>query len=139
MTYREPTPDAPLLVISTQVVALDRRTGAERWKYPMKTVVRRFAVDGERLFVFDSASAIHCLDIASGRLLGKIDLPIMTANSMMLDGDHLYVCGDREVIALDRNGNVLWSADVATNASHSLAGLAVPGGNVMQPDFSKAH
>ena len=104
----------------------------------METVVRRFAIDGERVFVFDSESSIHCLDIASGRLLGKIDLPIMTANSMMLDGDRLYVCGDSEVIALDRNGAVLWTSRVPPNGSHSLAGLAVPGGNVMQPDFSKA-
>lgn len=90
------------------------------------------------MFVFDSESAIHCLDVASGRLLGKIELPIMTANSMMLDGDRLYVCGDREVIALDRNGAVLWSASAPANGSHSLAGLGIPGGNIMQPDFSKA-
>lgn len=138
MTYRSPPPDAPLLVFSTQVVALDRTTGAERWKYPMENVVRRFAIDGDRVFVFDSESCLHCLDVASGRLLGKIDLPIMTANSMLLDGDRLYVSGDNEVTALDRNGTLLWTARVPPNGSHSLCGLGVPGGAVIQPDFSKA-
>jgi outer membrane protein assembly factor BamB len=136
MDYRSAA-NAPLLVLSTQVVALDRQTGTQLWNYEMGTVTRRFAISGEELFVFDSEGWIHCLDVQSGRLIGKVELPLSNANTMLMDGDRLYVSDDFNVIALDRTGRILWQSRVPTNSSNSLCGLAIPGGSSMQPDFSK--
>lgn len=137
MNYRAAPQNAPLLVVSTQVIALDRTTGQARWKYELDgAIARRFALDGDRLFVFDSEAKLHCIEVETGKEVGKVALEMRNANSMLLDGEHLYVSSDDSVAALDCNGRVLWETQVPSNRSFSLCGLAVPGGNMMQIDFS---
>ena len=136
MDYRAPQPDAPLLVLSTRVTALNRHTGALVWTYEVDAATRRFAIEGERLFVFDGNGRLHCLELRTGRLIGRVDLGLSQANSMLVDGDRMYVSNDSTVIALDLNGQILWRADVPANGSYSLCGLGVPGGHLVQPDFS---
>jgi outer membrane protein assembly factor BamB len=137
MNYRTMPPDAPLLVVSTQVVALDRATGKQRWCYKLAHVARRFAVEEGRVFVFESRGALHCLDLVTGRLLGRVETELASANSMLVDGDRIYLADDHHVVAIDMNGHVLWRESVPFNGSNSLCGLGVPGGNMLQPDFSK--
>ncbi len=138
MDYRTTPNDPPLLVVSTQIVALDRATGAQRWRYDLEGVGRRFAVEADRVFVFDSKGWLHCVDVASGQRIGRVELALKTANSMLVDGDRMYVSGDAEVVALDLAGRILWRAAVPMNGSYSLGGLGVPGGHLVQPDFSTA-
>jgi outer membrane protein assembly factor BamB len=137
MEYRAPPLDAPLLVISTQVVALDRATGKERWRYKLDGVTRRFAIDDNRLFVFESTGTLHCLELATGRLIGRVETELMSPDNMLVDGDRLYVSASTHVVAIDFSGKILWRESVPTNASNGLCGLAVPGGNIVQPDFSR--
>ena len=99
---------------------------------------RRFAIDGERLFVFDAEGRLHCLDVATGGLIGRVDLELSLANNMLFDGDRLYVSDDYSVVALRRDGQVVWRSAITPNRSFSLCGLGIPGGNIVQPDFSKA-
>jgi outer membrane protein assembly factor BamB len=140
MDYRVAPPNAPLLVVSSNVVALDRATGQQRWIYSLGgETARRYALDGERIFVFDSESRVHCLDVATGTCLGVVTLTsVPDQNTMLLDGDRLYVGGSGRIAALDRNGNLLWEVSVPPSGRRSLAGLAIPGGSMVQVDFSGA-
>lgn len=137
MDYRAPVPPAPLLVVATTVTALDRATGQQLWSYDLGSPARRFAVEGDRMFVFNG-DGLHCLDVRSGALIGKVHLEMKSANTMLVDGDRVYVSDDFSVVALDLNGQVLWRASVPPNGSFSLTGLAVVGGNIVQPDFSRS-
>jgi len=139
MEYRAAPLDAPLLVVAGQVMALDRSTGKERWRHDVEGVARRFMIDDNRLFIFDSHGILTCLEIATGRLIGKVKTGLDFASNMLVDGDRIYVSGDSEVIALDMTGNILWRSDriLLLTSSSSLCGLGVPGGNVVQPDFSR--
>lgn len=135
MDYRSPPPDAPLLVVGTAVTALDRRTGARRWTQDLKGVARKFALLDDRVFVLDSHGIVYCLDVQSGALFGKLELKL-EPHSLISDGEMLYVSGMTELVALDRNGNVLWASELPINATPTRDGLAVPGVVVLQPDFA---
>lgn len=136
MDYRSPAPEAPLLVVAGSVVALDRTTGKELWVYKLDRVTRRFAIVENRVFVFDGDGVLHCLDIPSGKLLGKVDVGMTGAKSMLVDGDRMYVTDEYRVAALDLNGAILWKVEIPGNSSHGLPGLAVVGGNILQPDYN---
>jgi outer membrane protein assembly factor BamB len=140
MDYRVAPQTAPLVVVSSNVVALDRETGQQRWIYSLDgETARRFTLDAERIFVFDSQSRVHCLDAVTGTCLGVVSLQALpNENSMLLDGDRLYIGGSMRVAALDRDGRLLWEAPVPPSGRRSLAGLAIPGGNMIQIDFSTA-
>lgn len=136
MDYRSTPSAAPLLVVAGSVVALDRATGAELWTYPLKNVTRRFAIVEQRVFVFDRDGILHCLEVATGKLLGKVDVGMSDAKSMLQNGDRLYVTDEYHVAALDLNGAVLWKVRIPGAATKGLPGLAVVGGNLLQPDYS---
>ena len=138
MDYRAPTPAAPLIIVAGNVTALDRTTGSELWRYPLKGVARRFALDGDRVFVFESHGTFHCLELATGRLLGKAETKLESADNMLVDGDRIYLTDDHHAVALDFNGTILWRVPIPSSGTTSLSGLGVPGGNIVQPDFSRA-
>jgi outer membrane protein assembly factor BamB len=135
MDYRT-TQRPPLVVVSTFVTALDRNTGRELWRYALGNAARRFAFDEERVFVLCGGGFMHCLEIASGTLIGKVDLQLKMTNNLLIDGERTYVSSDTEVVAVDASGNILWRAKTPPNGSYSLGGLGIPGGTVVQPDFS---
>jgi outer membrane protein assembly factor BamB len=138
MNYREGTGPKQLLVVATQVTALDRDTGAILWTQRLPAAARRFVVDDQVIFVFDGDGDLHCFDLQSGRLVGRVNLGLRTANVLLVDGDRLYASSDSEVVTLDRRGTILWRTKIPANASFSLCGLAIPGGPSMQPDFSRS-
>jgi outer membrane protein assembly factor BamB len=135
MDYRT-APPSPLVIVSTSVTALDRESGKELWTYRVGNATRRFAFDEQRMFVLCGGGFLHCLDIATGRLLGKVDLQLQTTNNLLVDGERTYVSSDTEVVAVDPLGNVLWRARTPQNGSYSLGGLGIPGHGLVQPDFS---
>ena len=136
MAYRTPLIEAPLVVAATSVTALDRRTGAQRWTHALKAPARKLAILDDRIFVLDGDATVSCIDVQGGALIGKVDFELDSPNALLWDGETLYVSGDREVIALDRSGDVLWKQPVPSNGSHTRAGMAVPGVVVLQPDFA---
>lgn len=135
MGYRTPLLDAPLLVVATSVTAVDRGTGAQRWTHELKAPARKIAILDDRLFVLDGEAIVSCIDVQSGVLIGKVELDFPMPNALISDGETLYVSGDRELVAMDRSGAVLWKTEVPYNGSTSKTGLAVPGVVVLQPDF----
>lgn len=137
MDYRAPASDGPLLIVSGSVVALDRSSGQQLWEYKLKHVTRRFAIVENRVLVFDGDGVLHCLDVASGKLLGKVDVGMAMAKAMLVDGDRIYVTDEVHVAALDLNGTILWKANVLGSSSNGLPGLAVVGGSLLQPDYNR--
>jgi len=137
MDFPTPQVDAPLLIVASQVVALDRKTGKQLWRYALKGVARRFAFAGDRVFVFESHGTVHCLEVSTGRVIGKVETGLRSANNMLVDGDRIYLTDDTSAVAMDFNGAVHWREAIPPNGAHSLCGLGVPGGNIAQPDFSK--
>ena len=102
-----------------------------------RDAVRRFAMSAERLFLLDGGSNLHCLLPTTGQLLGKVETGILAAESMMIDGERLYVVGSMQVVAFDLEGRSLWQTRVTHNQRHTLSGMGIPGGNAIQPDFTK--
>lgn len=137
MNFRPVSSNAPLLVFSTYVLAMDRVDGRQLWLYSTgDKPVRRFAIDDDRIFAYDSAGVMHCIALANGAPIGRVDTKLENASNMLVDGGLIYLAADEDVIALDRDGRILWRQRIPDNRSWSLAGLAVPGGNSSQPDFS---
>lgn len=135
MGYRTPLLEAPLLVVATSVTAVDRRTGAQRWTHDLEAAARKLAILDDRIFVLDARAKVTCIDLQSGVVVGKVELDLSGPNALIADGETLYVSGDRELVALDRSGAVLWKTPMPPNDSSSKTGLAVPGVVVLQPDF----
>ncbi|MBX3229499.1 MAG: PQQ-binding-like beta-propeller repeat protein [Labilithrix sp.] len=135
---RTPAQTEPVIVVSSSITAVDRATGEVRWKQEFDNGFRRYAVDSGRIFALDSQGTLHCLDVATGATIGKVDLsPLPSSGAMLFDSGVLYVCGDNVLIAVSIDGRVLWRTSVGYNKVHSLPGIAVVGGNSLQPDFSK--
>jgi outer membrane protein assembly factor BamB len=137
MDYRQPPPNAPLLLFGRNVLAVDRATGRVLWEHSTDSYnVRRFLLDGDRLYVLDEASILHLLVARTGQALAKIDLDLPMMDNMMLDEGRLYIVGRQNLVALDLDGRVLWKQEIELHGSRSLAGMAVPGGNSVQVDYS---
>lgn len=137
MEFRAPAPDAPLLVVGDCVIAFDRTTGAQRWLYEAKANPRKYALTSDRCFLLDAETDLHCVDLGTGALLGKVKLGFDEAHTMLLDGDRLFVSGAKAVAALDLNGQLLWKSVIPYNGMAGLGGLAVVGGNMVQVDFAR--
>lgn len=117
---------------SEVVVALDRKTGKERWRAEWKgaMTVPFFAAsngswirstpayDGERLYVAGMRDLLVCLDAKTGKEEWRVDFvkELKTALpdfgfvcSPLLDGDAVYVQAGASVTKLDKKtGKIIW-------------------------------
>lgn len=127
----------PLVALHGMAVrAFDRQTGRLLWEYSAKLNVARFALTNGRVFALDDSCHVHCLDAATGALLGvvQVDRVERTGCALVADGGFLYAATTRSVVAIDGSGQIAWRTEVG-GAFGARAGLGVPG-NVMQPDFT---
>lgn len=116
------------------VLALDRKTGKERWRaeWPGAMLVPFFAwsngswirstpsFDGESLFVAGMRDLLVSLDVKTGKERWRVDfvkelespLPAFGfVSSPLLDGDSLYVQAGASFVKLDKKtGKVIWRA-----------------------------
>ena len=138
MSSRDAPPNAPLLLFAENVTALERDGGRVLWVYdPGEEAVRRFAMTDDRVYLIDRAGTLHCLQLATGQLIGRIQLAIMSAENMLIDAGRIFVASDSKVITLDLDGRVLWEQSVTRNVRHTLTGMGIPGGPSIQPDWSR--
>lgn len=117
---------------SEVVIALDRKTGKERWRAEWKgaMTVPFFAAsngswirstpayDGERLYVAGMRDVLVCLDAKTGKEEWRVDFvkELKTALpdfgfvcSPLLDGDAVYVQAGASVAKLDKKtGKIIW-------------------------------
>lgn len=130
-------PDHPLIAVHGMTVrALERSSGRLAWEYEAKKPIARFTLAHGRVFALDDSCRIHCLDMATGKLLGKvaIDGAEWTGCALVAEGGVVYAATTRSVAAISEQGKVLWRTEVG-GAFAARAGLAVAG-NIVQPDFT---
>jgi len=129
--------DHPLIAVHGGTVrALERSSGHLAWQYEAKLPIARFTLAHGRVFALDDSCRIHCIDVATGTLLGQvaIDGAEWTGCALLAEGDVVYAATTRSVVAINEQGKVLWRAEVG-GAFAARAGLALPG-KIVQPDFT---
>ncbi len=141
------------------LVAFDRLTGSERWRFGSPTYYKNNygngprsspTVDGERVYVVGGMGRLTCVDVKTGQKVWDKDLLAEfqaatpqwgIAFSPLVDGDRLIVCPGGEkgsVVALDkRTGGVLWTSlkDAGGYSSPLLANI---GGQTQLVAFTAA-
>ena len=132
--YRDPSPPAPLLVISFggHVLGVHRRSGEEVWRWALGSAASaRVVVGGEHVVAVQN-DLVACLSYTTGDLAWRAFLPF-NADTVMVDGNEIFVAGAGEAAAYDlRNGAALWHAPFKGMGLGSVA-LALPG-NAAQVD-----
>jgi outer membrane protein assembly factor BamB len=128
LVFTTETVDGELEVVR----ALDRATGAERWRAAWGGAMKvpffasrngswiraTPAFDGERLYVAGMRDVLVCLEAATGRELWRLDFPRRTGSdvpafgfvsSPLIDGENVIVQAGGAVTAVDRrSGEVRW-------------------------------
>jgi outer membrane protein assembly factor BamB len=117
--------------IHGEVVAVERRTGRDRWRLSLDpdggpvTV----AVEAERLVFAATATHLHCIEYDSGLLLWWAPLavrPPRGCRTALLVDAHTVMVGRRGVIdCFDRNGRLLWTRRIETTGDRDT--MALPG------------
>jgi outer membrane protein assembly factor BamB len=148
-----PAVSGPRSAFAFQVLAYDRKDGAERWKTTVREELPHegthqdgtyaggsVVTDGERIYAFFGSRGLYCLDMAGQKLwekdLGRMSIKMGFGEgaSPALHGDRLVVNWDHEgasfLVALDsKTGRELWRAprDEKTTWATPLV-VAVAGG-----------
>jgi outer membrane protein assembly factor BamB len=137
MTYRVAPEQHPLIYVNhLNVYALDRETGALRWRYETDRRIMRMLLAHECVYALDSNCVVHCIRVSDGVLLGKVPTGSPTAdgaNLLAADG-RIYVATSDGVYALTPDGKKHWSFAAPPTGSVTLPGLGLPD-QVFQPDF----
>lgn len=119
------------------VVALDARTGAEKWRTPMSSPVHSAPnVQGGRVYVIDVQDQLTVLDAATGQSVWTyqaIEEParVLQASSPAVSGDVVVApFASGEIVALNNaNGSELWTDVLSlTNRNNALSEIRDIGG-----------
>ncbi len=107
MSYREAPANLPLVVaLGSLLVAVEPETGRELWRQELGSVVTRFFLVEQRIFVA-SGKELSCLDLTSGKNLGKVAIGFAIRAGFVRD-QRLYVSGIGGAGVVTLEGNVLW-------------------------------
>lgn len=101
-----------------EVLALDRRSGAVRWRFSYPASLHDDHRQGGLLRVKDMVlvpawnGSLYALEAASGQLRWQFDTPGPLRSSPVLDDDRVYLAGgDGSLSALSLAGELLWKAN----------------------------
>ena len=139
MTYRTtPTPSPLVFVHDDVATAMDPDTGQTRWTVALKTIISRMAFMDNRVFFLDNDSVVHCLDAASGTVLGKVQVGDDSdmGVAMLADGNRLFVATTGAIACLSSEGQILWQTKQDAYSSRTRHGLGILG-NIAQADFNE--
>ncbi|MEC7519869.1 MAG: PQQ-binding-like beta-propeller repeat protein [Myxococcota bacterium] len=136
--YRESgAEDRSILVVAFagKVFGIAPADGSVRWEHSVAYAgAVELQIHGGRVFASTGAS-LHCLDYATGRLLGKVQVPDRYKGrpSMVIEGDRLYLGSQGEVTCFRlSDGAALWTQGLEGKGLGRVA-LGFPG-NVRQAD-----
>ena len=134
---------------ASNVYAIDRSTGALRWKATYDSPVDGFngpAVSDERVFALSNQRTLVALNITSGQELWSLDLqgrasiqPLVVQNQVFLgttgSADGQAGTGGRALAVSATDGTVQWSFDVAERGLWGNPELNSGGGITFAPAF----
>jgi outer membrane protein assembly factor BamB len=130
--------DRSLLIVYPQhvLIALDRTTGAERWRTELPPGANQAEIAvGQGWVVVCSAKHLSFVEYASGRLAASIPhgISVTSRPTMLIDqGQILLAIGDH-AMAYTTSGQLLWKQQVKGGLLDARA-LALPG-NARQADY----
>jgi outer membrane protein assembly factor BamB len=104
------------------------RDGKERWRFKTDgPVYGSPAVVGDRTFVAGCDSALHVLDVATGKEVANVDLGGQSGATAAVRGDQLYVgTMTNQVLAIDwKKAQTVWSFEAARHKQPFYASAAV--------------
>jgi len=126
--------------------ALDARDGREIWRfsYPEEGAENHGftratpTIEEGRVYTISRTGVVHCLDIAKGELVWRVDVMKRhggeppnwgNANSALIDGDRLIAIAagqDSHVVALNKaNGETIWAGGGTDIAGYGTPAVAV--------------
>ncbi len=132
------------------VIAVDVRSGREKWSTPISSIYKESrgdgprctpTVDGDRIYALSGAGTLACAKAADGSIVWKVEMKSLGGKvpnwgyceSVLVDGDKV-VCtpggGQGAVAALDKtSGELVWqSKDFTEGAQYSSIIAIVHGG-----------
>jgi outer membrane protein assembly factor BamB len=142
------------------LVAYDRHTGQEQWRFGFPAYYRNPygngprstpTVDEDRVYTVGGIGMLHCIDAKTGDkrwskdLLKEFKAPTPQwgiSFSPLVDGERLIVCpggADGSIVALDkRTGAALWNSPIRDGGGYSSPLLAELGGQTQLVAFTAA-
>ncbi|HJL18566.1 MAG TPA: PQQ-binding-like beta-propeller repeat protein [Sandaracinaceae bacterium LLY-WYZ-13_1] len=136
--YRESAAeDRSLLVVAFagQIFGIEASDGSIRWEHRVDYGAEvEVLVRHGRVYATMMGKELHCLDYATGRLLGKVPIPDTYKGrpTMVIERDRIYVGSQGEVSCFTIDGHHLWTQGFAGKGTGNVA-LGFPG-NVRQAD-----
>jgi hypothetical protein len=103
MSYREAPREPVLVCMGRTLLAIDRDLGSIHYTIEAAASIERIFRVGERVLAV-AGRAVLCVDVASGKLVGQVDLDFVPQNGL--------VCGDDLVLASSALGGGATSAVV---------------------------
>lgn len=103
MSYREAPREPVLVCMGRTLLAIDHELGSIHYTIEAAGSIERLFRVGERALVV-AGKAVLCVDVASGKLVGQVDLDFAPQNGL--------VCGDDLVLASSSVGGSATSAVV---------------------------
>jgi outer membrane protein assembly factor BamB len=138
MSYREASASHPLVAVyDSEAYGIDRRSGARLWSYETQGGVAHFTLAHGRVYLFDERCRLHCLDAASGALVGVVQIDEgrrLRAGNLIADDEFLYVTTAQAVVAVNTQGQIAWRCEAGPALGYTRPGLGLPG-NVAQKDY----
>ncbi len=139
MSYRTtPTPHPLVFVHGGRAVAMDAETGQTRWQVSTVQNIVRMAFMADRVFLLDRDCGVHCIDAATGRVLGQIQAMPESKHgaAMIADGNRLFVATTGGVVCISSEGQLLWKNEQPGGGWSILPGIGILG-QIAQPDFNQ--
>lgn len=118
MANDDPHGQLLVMTLALHLVAVHAQTGAMAWRLQLPAAARRVFRMGARLMVVTHAQVL-CVDLATGRQLGAVDLPFQPLNGLAREGQ-LVVSGTDGAACLDGDGRVLWAVSSVHDALRSM-------------------
>ena len=113
MSYREAPREPVLVCMGRTLLAIDRELGSIHYTIEAAASIERIFRVGERALVV-AGKAVLCVDVASGKLVGQVDLDFAPQNGLVC-GDELVLAssaldgdGTSGVVCLASDGTVRW-------------------------------
>ncbi|MBI4702489.1 MAG: PQQ-binding-like beta-propeller repeat protein [Deltaproteobacteria bacterium] len=131
--------DLVVVAVAGRVAALDRHSGAERWRSDLpggswgEVAV---AVTEQHVLASAAGNVLFCLDYRTGEQLWTAQTSCTGRASILVDGEQIFVARSGEIECFSSTGKRLWHSPLKGMGTGAMA-LGLPGG-VVQADAASS-